>query len=220
MGSSDAHLKARSNNDDGVIRSGDKSTVEGRTVVGGKEETLAEARHGKYSTATTVSSQSKQTGISSNIYTSHVLEEETDPTSSPSEILDEPDRKYTESPMDSDGAVYGSDSVHSESSESSADSNDLWTETNAAVNAIGDQFEELGISREAVSFYNPENDHEARYIKDKLIKAHSGPSKLTMLLLVTDRYCRHLGGHRPSPRGTLPEPRNPIPSLRPTQRVS
>ena len=55
--------------------------------------------------------------------------------------------------MDFDRAVYGSDPVHSESSESSADSNDSRTETNAAVNAIGDQFEESSISREAVSFY-------------------------------------------------------------------
>ncbi|CAF9917928.1 hypothetical protein IMSHALPRED_003785 [Imshaugia aleurites] len=177
-GSSDAHRETRPNNDAGVVHTGDKTTVEGPTAVEREEEMVAEASRGKPRTATTVSSESKQTGQSSNVHTSsNAFEQETDPTSSPSEILDKPDRKCTESPIDSDEAVYGSDSVHSESSESSTDANDSKKRINAAVNAdkveaIGRQFEDLGIGNEAVSFHNPADEDEARHINDMVIRAH------------------------------------------------
>ena len=225
-GSSDAHGKTCPNNDAGVVHTGDKTTVEGPTAVEREEEMVAEASRGKPRTATTVSSESKQTGQSSNVHTSsNAFEQETDPTSSPSEILDKPDRKCTESPIDSDEAVWASDSVHSEFSESSTDANDSKKKMKAAVNAdkveaIGRQFEDLGIGNEAVSFHNPADDDEARHINDMVRKAHSKPFIITVCLIVTDHLRRHHEGYRRSSRGTLSRSRIRVPSLRTTQRVS
>ncbi|CAF9911850.1 MAG: hypothetical protein ALECFALPRED_007670 [Alectoria fallacina] len=179
MGSSNTHWKTRTNNDAVVVPTGCKTTEEGWTTVEGGKDRVAEDRPVKSSIATTVSSESKQTGCSSNRYTSsHMLEEETDPTSSPSEMEDEPDRKCTESPIDSDRAVRGSTSVHSESSESSTEHNDSRKNTAAVIDldkveAMGGQFDGLGTGRGAASFHNPVNDVEARYINDKVIKANT-----------------------------------------------
>lgn len=178
MGPSNAHWTTRPNID--AVPTGAKTTTEERTTEEGKKEMVAEDRKVRSSTtATTVSSESKQTGISSNVHTSSCFpEEETDPTSSPSEMLDEPDRKCTESPIDSDRAVYGSNSVHSESSESSTEGNGSKRNTTAAVDldkveAMGGQFDDLCIGREAASFHNPVNDIEARFINDKVKKANT-----------------------------------------------
>ena len=183
MGSSNAHWKTRSNNDTGVISTKDKTTMKKRITVEGNKDMMGEDRLMDSSTATTVSSESKQTGNSTS---SCILEAETDPTSSPSEILNEPDRKCTESPIDSDKAVYGSDSIHSKSSESSTEYNDFKTNKIAAVDldkveAMGGQFDESSVKREAVSFHNPVNDMEAQFINDKVKKANSEPCKLTVL---------------------------------------
>lgn len=194
MGSSIAHWKTRSNNDAGVVPTEGKTTLKEWTTVEEAKDTVAENRQVKSSNATTVSSESKQTGESSNVHTSSIiLEEETDPTSSPSEMLDEPDRKCTESPIDSDRAVYGSDSVHSASSDSSAEHNDSKRSVTGAVNpdkveAMGGQFDESYIGREAASFHNPVNDLEARYINDKVQMANSEPPRLAEWVLITDDF--------------------------------
>ena len=177
----------------------------------------------KSSTATTVSTESsKQTGNSSNIHTpSDILEQQTDPTSSPSEMLDEPDRKDTESPIDSDRAVYGSNSVHSDSSDSSTDHSDSKKNMTTAVGLekVGGQFDESCSGREAASFHNPANDVEAKYINDKVIKANSEHFTLSVWPLVTDRVCSYNGGHLPSSRSTFPRSRSLVSSLRETQRA-
>lgn len=225
MGSSNARWKTRTSNDAGVVPTGCKTTEEEWTTVEGGKDMVAEDRQVKSSIATTVSSESKQTGSSSNPYTSsHILEEETDPTSSPSEMWDEPDRKCTESPIDSDRAVRGSNSLHSESSESSTEHNDSRKNSAAAIDldkveAMGGQFDGLGTGREAASFHNPVNDVEARYINDKVIKANSEPFKFTVLSLVTDDLGSYHGGHQPSSRGTFPGSRVCIPGLCTTQRA-
>lgn len=225
MGSSNTHWKTRTNNDAVVVPTGCKTTEEGWTTVEGGKDRVAEDRPVKSSIATTVSSESKQTGCSSNRYTSsHMLEEETDPTSSPSEMEDEPDRKCTESPIDSDRAVRGSTSVHSESSESSTEHNDSRKNTAAVIDldkveAMGGQFDGLGTGRGAASFHNPVNDVEARYINDKVIKANSEPFKLTLLSLVINDLCSDHGGHQSSSRGTFPGSRVFIPGLCTTQRA-
>ena len=201
MGSSDAQWKARSNNDPAIVRTGDKTTAKEWITGEGGEELVIEDCQGTSSKATTVSSESKQSGSSSNVHTSsNTLEEGTDPTSLPSEMLDEPDRKDTESPMDSDRAVYGSNSVHSESSVSSSEQTDSKKGITAAVDldkveAMGGQFDESYTGREAASFHNPVNDSEARYINDKVKKANSASFRLCVLLLTTDVFCRYHGGH-------------------------
>lgn len=224
MGPSNAHWTTRPNID--AVPTGDKTTTEEWTTEEGKKELVAEDRKVRSSTtATMVSSESKQTGISSNVHTSSCFpEEETDPTSSPSEMLDEPDRKCTESPIDSDRAVYGSNSVHSESSESSTEGNGSKKNTTAAVDldkveAMGGQFDDLCIGREAASFHNPVNDMEARFINDKVQKANSELSKFVVLLLITDESCSYHGGHRPSSWGIFPRSRVLIPSICTTQRA-
>ncbi len=179
MLSSNDHWKAGPNHDAGAGLLGDKTTMKERTTVDGRIDIVVEDGQVNSSTATTVSSESKQTGNSSNVHTSScVAEEETDPTSSPSEIFDEPDRKCTESPIDSDRAVYGSNSVHSESSESSTEQYDSKKITTASVDpdkveAIGGQFDESCDGREAVSFHNPVNDIEAQHINDKVKRTNS-----------------------------------------------
>lgn len=110
------------------------------------------------------------------------LEEETDPTSiAPSELSDDLDRKQTESPADSNNAVHGANySIHSRSSGSYSDRSEARERAvPAAVNAdrvkaIGVQFAEES-SAEGVSvarFHDPENDVEARYIRDKIRQAN------------------------------------------------
>ncbi|KAL9132783.1 MAG: hypothetical protein Q9175_006038 [Cornicularia normoerica] len=178
-GSSIAHWTTHPTNDAGVVLTGNKTTGEECSIVEEEKDTAVGNRRVKSSIATTVSSESKHTGNSSNVHTSsHVLEEATDPTSSPSEMLDEPDRKCTESPMDSDKAVYGSNSVHSDSSESSTELNNSKRTMTAAVDldkveAMGGQFDESCNGREAASFHSPANDVEARYIIDKVKKANT-----------------------------------------------
>ena len=175
----DTTRKALLNHDAGAGPTGDKTTKKDWTTGEGRIDLVVEDGQVNSSTATTVSSESKQTGRSSNVHTSScVAEEETDPTSSPSEISDEPDRKCTESPVDSDKAVYGSNSVHSESSESSTEQNDSKKIAAASVDpdkveAIGGQFEESCDGREAVSFHNPVNDIEAQHINDKVKRTNS-----------------------------------------------
>ena len=187
MGSSNAHRKTRSNNDIGVIPTRDKTTMEEGITVEEERNMVAEDRLMNSSTATTVSSESKQTGNSSNVHTSScIFEAETDPTSSPSVMLDEHDRKCTESPIDSNRAVCGSNSIHSESSESSTEHDDSKKNTTAAVDldkveAMGGQFDESSVGREAASFHNPVNDLEAQFINDKVKKANSEPCKFTVL---------------------------------------
>lgn len=223
MGSGSAHWEAHPNNDGDTVPIEDKTTLEEWVTVEPGKIRVAEDRHMKSSTATTVSTESKQTGVSSNVPTSSgTLEEETDPTSSPSEVLDEPDRKYTESPIDSDRAVYGSNSIHSDSSESSTEhSNSKKNMTTAAeLENVGCQFDESCTGRESASFHNPVNDVEAKYINDKVIKANSGRSKLTVLSVVTDEVGSYYGGHLPSSRGTFPRSRILVSSLRQTQRDS
>lgn len=162
----------------------------------GRNDMLAENRRLTTSTATTVSSESKQTGKSSNTHgSSCILEAETDPTSLPSEMFDEPDRKDTESPVDSNMAVYGSDSVHSASSEYSTERSDSKRRTPAAVDldkveAMGGQFEEPYDGGEAASFHNPENDIEAEFIKDKVKKANTTMDDID---LHPDVHFRHPG---------------------------
>lgn len=225
VGSSNAHWMTPPINDAGVVLTGNKTTGEECSIVEEEKDMAVGNRQVKSSIATTVSSESKHTGNSSNVHTSsHVLEEATDPTSSPSEMLDEPDRKCTESPMDSDKAVYGSNSVHSDSSESSTELNNSKRNMTAAVDldkveAMGGQFDESCSGREAASFHSPVNDVEARYIIDKVKKANSAPSKLTVLSLDTDDFRSYHGGHRPSSRGTLSRSRVLIPSLRTTKRA-
>ena len=141
----------------------------------------AEDRRAKSSAVTTASSESKQTGDSSNLHgSSEPSDEETEPT----EMFDEPDRKYTGSPTDSNMAVYGSDSVHSDASEASTVQTGPTRNGAAAVDsnmveAMGGQFEGSSSGREGASFHNPDNDTEARYIVDRVAKANSEPSKIT-----------------------------------------
>lgn len=196
-----AHGKARPNNDTGIVSTQDKTTMEEWVTAERRKVMVAGDRHVKSSTATTVSTESKQTGSSSNAHTSSdILEEETDPTSSPSEMFDEPDRKYTESPIDSDRAVYGSNSVHSDSSDSSTEHSDSKKNmtTAADLEKVGGQFDESCTGREAASFHNPANDVEAKYINDKVIKANSehfhslyGHSSLTESAATTENIFLH-----------------------------
>ena len=198
VGFIDAHWETRPNDHATVVPTGDKIPKEELTTVEGTKHMLAQDRRATSSTSTTVSSESKQTGKSSNIHTSScILEAETNPTSSPSEVLDEPDRKSTESPVDSDVAVYGSNSVHSASSESPTERSDSKRTTTTAVDlevkAMGGQFEGPCSGGEAASFHNPANDIEAEFIKDKVQKANSEPSKLTLFSLVTDGFRSYHG---------------------------
>ena len=224
MESGSAHWKARPNHDAGIVPTEDKTTAEEWAGVEERKVMVAGERQENTSTATTVSSESKQTGNSSNLHaSSDLLEEETDPTSSPSEMLDEPDRKDTESPIDSDRAVYGSNSVHSDSSESSVEHGDLRRNMTTAANLekMGGQFDESCTGGEAASFHNPVNDVEAKYINDKVIKANSTSCISSVFLhLVADDVCSYHGGHLPSSRGTFPRPRFLVPSLRQTQGVT
>ena len=186
MLSSNDHWKAGPNHDAGAGPTGKKTTTKEQTTGDGIIDIVVEDGQLNSSTATTVSSESKQTGHSSNVHSSScVAEEETDPTSSPSEMFDEPDRKCTESPIDSNRAVYGSNSVHSESSESSTEQNDSKRITTASVDpdkveAIGGQFDESCDGREAVSFHNPVNDIEAQHINDKVKRTNSELYKITV----------------------------------------
>ena len=222
MASGSAHWKARPNEDTGIVSTQDKTTMEEWVTAEREKVTVAGGdRHVKSSTATTVSTESKQTGNSSDLHTpSDSLEEGTDPTSSPSEMLEEPDRKYTESPMDSDRAVYGSNSLHSDSSDSSTDHNDSKKNTTTAVDLekVGGQFDESCTGREAASFHNPVNDVEAKYINDKVIKANSEHFNLTVWSRVTDDIRSYNGGHLPSSRSTLSRSGSLVSSLRETQR--
>ena len=160
----------------------DETTMKEQINVKEAEEMSAEDRRTKSSAVTTASSESKQTGDSSNLHTSS---EPPDGETEPTEVFDEPDRKYTASPTDSNMAVYGSDSVHSDASEASTVQTDPNKSAAAGVDpnkveAIGGQFEGSSSGREAADFHNPENDTEARYIVDRVAKANSEPSKLTI----------------------------------------
>ena len=175
MGSSKNHGMTQQIDDAGAVSTRDETTMEERNIVKEAEDKLAEDRT-KSSAVTTASSESKQTGDSSNLHTSsEPSEEETEPT----EMFDEG------SPTTSNMAVYGSDSVHSDASEASTVQNDPKRNGAAAVDpnkveAMGGQFEGSSTGREAASFYNPDNDTEARYIIDMVEKANSEPSKLTV----------------------------------------
>ena len=227
MGSGGSQWKARPKNDTGIVSTQDKTTMEEWVTAERGNVMVAGDRHVKSSTATTVSTESKQTGNSSNVHTSSDnLEQQTDPTSSPSEMLDEPDRKYTESPIDSDRAVYGSNSVHSDSSDSSAEHSDLKKKnmtTAADLEKVGGQFDEsCTTGREAAaSFHNPANDVEANYINDKVIKANSEHFKLAHCMATRQltEIRSYNGGHLPSSRSTFSRSRILVPSLRETQRA-
>ena len=214
MGSGSAHWKTRPNNDIGTVSTQDKTTMEEWATLERGKVTVAGDRHVKSSTATTVSTESsKQTGNSSNVHTqSDILEQQTDPTSSPSEMLDEPDRKDTESPIDSDRAVYGSNSVHSDSSDSSTEHGDSKKNMTTAVGLekVGGQFDESCSGREAASFHNPANDVEAKYINDKVIKANSEHFTLHVWPLFTDdmmQLQRRTSSFIPKYISEIPEPR-------------
>ena len=170
--------------DAGAISTRDETTMKERNNVEETENMSAEDRPTKSSAVTTVSSETKQTGDSSNLHTSsEPWDEETEPT----EMFDEPDRKYTGSPTDSNMAVYGSDSVHSDASEASTLQTGPTRNGAAAVDpnkveAMGGQFEESSSGREAASFHNPENESEARYIIDRVEKANSELPKLSVVV--------------------------------------
>ena len=184
MGSSTNHGMTQHIDDAGAVSTRDETTMKERNDVKEAEDMSAEDRRTKSSAVTTASSESKQTGDSSNLHTSsEPADEETEPT----EMFDEPDRKYTGSPTDSNMAVYESDSVHSDASEASTVQTDPKKSAAAAVDpnkveAIGGQFEESSSGREAADFHNPDNDTEARYIIDRVEKATSEPSKLTVVV--------------------------------------
>ena len=222
MESGGAHWETRPNSDADIVPVKDKTTLEEWATVGRGKIMVAGDRHVKSSTATTVSTESKQTGISSNVHiSSETPEEETDPTSSPSELPDEPDRKYTESPIESDRAVYGSNSVHSDSSESATEHSDSKKNmtTSADLEKVGGQFDESSTGREAACFHNPVNDVEAKYINDKVMEANSETFNLTVLSVITDGLGSYHGRHLPSSRGPFPGPRILVSSLSQTQRV-
>ena len=170
--------------DAGAVSTRDETTMKERNIVKEAEDMSAEDRRAKSSAVTTASSESKQTGDSSNLHTSsEPSDEETEPT----EISDEPDRKCTGSPTDSNMAVYGSDSVHSDASEASTVQTGPTRNGTAAVDpnmveAMGGQFEGSSSGREGASFYNPDNDTEARYIVDRVAKAYSEPSELSVVV--------------------------------------
>lgn len=217
MGSSSPHWEARPKNDADINPIKDKTTVEEGATVAMEKTVVAGDRHKNSSTVTTMSTESKQTGSASNVPTSsNALEEETDPTSSPSEMLDELDRKHTESPIDSDRAVYGSNSVHSTSSESSTDHSDSKKNmtTAADLEKVGGQFDESCTGRAAASFHNPVNDVEAKYINDKIVKANSGHFKLNALPVVTDEILqlpRRTSSFIPRHIFEIPDPRSKSP---------
>ena len=181
MGSSKNHGVTQHIDDAGAV-SRDETTMEEWNNVEEAEDMPAEDRPTKSSAVTTASSESKQTGDSSNLHSySEPRDEETEPT----EMFDEPDRKCTASPTDSNMAVYGSDSVHSDASEASTVQTDPKRNGAAAVDpnkveAMGGQFEGPSTGREAASFHNPDNDTEALYINDRVKKTNSEPSKLTV----------------------------------------
>lgn len=160
--------------DDAVaVSTRDETTMKEQNNMEEAEDLPAEDRRTKSSAVTTASSESKQTGDSSNLHTSsEPADEETEPT----EMFDEADRKYTESPADSNMAVYGSDSFHSDASEDVTVQTDPRRNGAAAVDpnmveAMGGQFEGSSSGREAAEFHNPKNDTEARYIIDRVDKA-------------------------------------------------
>ena len=170
--------------DAGAVSTRDETTMKERNNLEETEDMSAEDRRAQSSAVTTASSESKQTGDSSNLLNpSEPFDEETEPT----EMSDEPDRKDTGSPTDSNMAVYGSDSVHSDASEASTVQTGLTRNGAAAVDpnmveAIGGQFEESSSDEDAASFYNPETESEARYIVDRVAKANSEPSKLSVVV--------------------------------------
>ena len=170
--------------DAGAVSTRDETTLKERNNVEETEDMSAEDRRAKSSAVTTASSESKQTGDSSNLHdSSEPFDGETEPT----EMFDEPDRKDTESPTDSNMAVYGSDSVHSDASEASTVQTGPTRNGAAAVDpnmieAIGDQFDGSSSGRDTASFHNPETESEARQILDSVTKANSEPSKLTVVV--------------------------------------
>ena len=184
MGPSKNHGMTQHIDDAGTVSTRDETTMKEGNNVEETENMSAEDRPTKSSAVTTVSSESKQTGDSSNLHTSsEPWDEETEPT----EMFDEPDRKYTGSPTDSNMAVYGSDSVHSDASDASTVQTGPTRNGAAAVDpnmveAMGGQFEGSSSGREAASFHNPENESEARYIIDRVEKANSEPSKLFVIV--------------------------------------
>ena len=181
MGSSKNHGMTQQIDDAGAVSIRDETTMKDRNNVKEVEDMSAEDRRTKSSAFTTVSSESKQ---SSNLHSSS---EPADEETAPTEMFDEPDRKYTGSPTDSNMAVYGSDSVHSDASEASTVQTDPRRNGAAAVDpkmveAMGSQFEESSSGREAADFHDPENDTEARYIVHRVAKANSEPSKPTVFV--------------------------------------
>lgn len=204
MGFSDAHWTTRPNGDAGDIRTADNSprigpTVEERAPVGGEEEMVGDEIQGDHSTVFTEWSHNKR---GSSTHPSSFLGAETDPTSIPSGMLDdlELDRKCTESPAQTDDAMYGSDpalrqytesplqsidSVHSGQSKSSGGHSDSREEVPVAVNpgkvkAIGDHFGESSAETSAPRFHDPKNNWEAEHIKNKIQQVHGNPTKFTL----------------------------------------
>ena len=182
MGSGDAHMEARPNNDAGVVRIRDEPTGEELNTMEGEEEIVADDSRGDHSTVSTEASHDRRTFSS---HPSPTLEAETDPTSIPSGILDdlELERKDTESPLNSNVAVHGSDSYPSTQSDSStADGSSIeGLPIEVTVGASGEHFGEPSTETNPPRFHDPENIWEAQGITDRINNINGNPSKSIVL---------------------------------------
>ena len=180
-----------------------------------EEEMVAEDAQGDHST---VSTELSHNNLGSSIHPSSLLEDETDPTSIPSGILDdlELDRKYTESPSGTDEAIYGSyptlrqyqvsplyssedaygsDSVHSGHSTGSSDSKmDVPIAVNAGkVEAIGDHFSDSGFEALGRRFHDPKNSWEAELINKRINQTNGNSTRPKVSQSWTYLVCSYNG---------------------------
>ena len=177
MGSGDTYREARPDNDAGVVRTRDEPTGEELNTVEGKEEILTDDTRGDHSTVSTEASHDRGSFSS---HPSPILEAVTDPTSMPSGNLDdlELERKDTESPLNSNHAVCGSDFCHSAQSDSSTADSSSRESLSAGVNLsnFGGQFGESSTEPDPPRFHDPENSSEARRIKARIQNMNGNPS--------------------------------------------
>lgn len=173
-------------NHTGVVfrtREEEEATGEDWTTVDGDDEIPADDTQGDHSTVSTECSHDDKKVFSSP--PSPLLGTATDPTSIPSGTLDDLDleRKCTLSPLNSNKAVHGSDSVHSDLSISSSSSTGCSDSSREGVppitvNAgkakdIGGHFGESSMNDASTSrFHDPTNSWEARHIRDKIRQAN------------------------------------------------
>ena len=163
-----------------VVHTKEEDTIMEGSTMEGEEEILADDTQGDSSTVSTEGSHEKR------VFSAHrssILGAETDPTSIPSGFFDDLDldRKDRESLE----AVHGSDSVHSEQSESSTGYSDSREDVPVAVNpgkveAIGDHFGGSGTDTPAARFHDPENSWEAQHINDRIKQANGNPVEPTV----------------------------------------